>query len=195
MKELTNGNKNLLGRVEKLETFEKESLVHFDDIDEQLRNLKSQIAQLLAGMKPSSGEGPDMSGFFKQLSELSELVNTKSSKDDLAKLRLELMEYTDKGDAGLKKQFEGAMEGLRFEIERNRATIETHISGDFKDLVQRVTVLEKRLQQLIAEMSGRRNEAPAPVFDDSELKRLADLLARLQNDHNNLTNQVNDGFS
>jgi hypothetical protein len=38
-------------------------------------------------------------------------------------------------------------------MERNRATMETHISNDFKNLEQRVSILEKKLQQLIANMA------------------------------------------
>jgi hypothetical protein len=87
------------------------------------------------------------------------------------------------------------IEGLRFEVERNRATLETHISNDFKSLEQRVSVLEKKVQQLIANMGKQQaSHAPQPEFDDAELKRLAALLAALQNEHNSLTMQVNDGF-
>jgi hypothetical protein len=66
------------------------------------------------------------------------------------------------------------IEGLRFEIERNRATIETHISNDFKNLEQRVSILEKKVQQLVANMSVKQPaHEPQPAFDDAELKRLA----------------------
>ena len=61
----------------------------------------------------------------------------------------EMRDYSDKADARLRQDLEKLMEGLRFEVERNRATIETHISGDFKELVQRVTILEKRVQAII----------------------------------------------
>jgi uncharacterized protein involved in exopolysaccharide biosynthesis len=85
--------------------------------------------------------------------------------------------------------------GLRFDLERNQATLENHISNDFKSLEQRVSVLEKKVQQLIANMSKQpQHHAPVAEFDDAELKRLAALLAALQNEHNSLTMQVNDGF-
>lgn len=66
------------------------------------------------------------------------------------------------------------IEGLRFEVERNKATIETHISSDFKNLEQRVSILEKKVQQLVANMSAKQPaHEPQPAFDDGELKRLA----------------------
>jgi chromosome segregation ATPase len=69
MANLDNGQNDLTGRVVKLEKFEKEANTKFDDIYEQLKNMKAQIAQLLS-MGGSSGEAPDMSAFFKQLADL-----------------------------------------------------------------------------------------------------------------------------
>lgn len=80
MSNLDNGHNDLSGRVVKLEKFEKEANTKFDDIYEQLKRMKAQIEQL-AAMKGGNGEGPDMSGFFKQLAELQESMKTKVSND------------------------------------------------------------------------------------------------------------------
>jgi len=78
-------------------------------------------------------------------------------------------------------------------IQQLRAEYEQHISTDFSNLVGRVTVIEKKLAQLAANM-GKSGPTVVANNNDDELKRLAELLSMLQNDVNNLKNEMQQSF-
>lgn len=62
--------------------------------------MKAQLDQL-AAMGSSGGEAPDMSGFFKQLADLQQQVNTKASNEQLHQVNIECKDFAKQGDAKL----------------------------------------------------------------------------------------------
>lgn len=60
----------------------------------------------------------------------------------------------------------------------------------------RVKILEKKFDQLVEMMKNRQpSGGGGNDLDAEELKRLADLLAMLQNELNGLKNEVSNGFT
>ena len=155
---------DLVRRVQSLETRADKTDNKLDGHENMLADHERRI-KALESMDLSPSAAPtgeiDTGAILKQLKMVQSEVSLMRSdfnefKDktavDLDKLRMEMMQYTDKETGDLKKtlvqKIDSAVDSVKYDLERLRAEFETFKSKDFRDLEARVTALEKKFKLL-----------------------------------------------
>ena len=107
-------------------------------------------------------------------------------------MKLDYQAYTDRACADLEdkimKEFNKAVDNLKYELERLRAEFEQHKNKDFRDLENRVTALEKKLQAILDRMANM--NSGGPVMDDGRIADLERRVSALEDALENLRNQI-----
>lgn len=107
-------------------------------------------------------------------------------------MKLDYEAYTDRACSDLKdelmKEFNKAIDNLKYELERLRAEFEQHKNKDFRDLENRVSALEKKLQAILDRMANMNQGGP--VMDDGRLADHERRITALEDALENLRNQI-----
>lgn len=149
----------------------------------------------MSEIKPSAGGNIDTNAILMKINMLSGEIKMKTDRTDIDKLRLEMRKYTDQECKQVEKMGEekfkslkDLFDNLKMELARLRAEFEGHKNKDFVLLEQRVTALEKRITQLIQQMSsmgGGHNNVSSGI-DAGALSEIERRLSNLEDKFNQL---------
>lgn len=105
--------------------------------------------------KAADGKKMDAGQIMIKLAAMNEEVMKKVDKSDLEKVKLDCNKYTDKTEGLLKKELDQHINAIKFEHDRLTAEFEQHKSVDFAEIVTKVSLLEKKVQQLVAALASK----------------------------------------
>lgn len=114
------------------------------DLEDKIANNKSLVINLTKVTKEASKNTMDINTINAKFADIRGDVSQKPDKDDLARIKQEVQKYTDKSCALLKKETEAHIKSNKFEHDRLVAEFELHERTEFRDLVTKVTDVEKK---------------------------------------------------
>ena len=177
----------LTTRIEKLENMLKATSgtikVHTNEIEEL--KLNNSIP-----MEPIKTDGPiDTNAIFAKIKALEvQLIGHRETTtreftridESMDQMKIDYKAYTDSAVSDLEDKLtmklDNAIATLNHELERLRAEFEQHKNKDFKDLENRVTALEKKLNTILERLNNM-GSGNGQVMDDG---RIANLERRVQ---------------
>ena len=177
----------LTTRIQKLENMLKATSgtikVHTNEIEEL--KLNNSIP-----MEPIKTDGPiDTNAIFAKIKALEvQLIGHRETTtreftridESMDQMKIDYKAYTDSAVSDLEDKLtmklDNAIATLNHELERLRAEFEQHKNKDFKDLENRVTALEKKLNTILERLNNM-GSGNGQVMDDG---RIANLERRVQ---------------
>ena len=98
-------------------------------------------------MSNSSGT-VDTSQFTLKIAQLEVEIKKKCDKFDLNAVKEELRREWSQDMHDMRKEIDASLDGLRFEIERTKNDFDSFKLKEHAELMQRVSILEKKLTNL-----------------------------------------------
>jgi len=96
----------------------------------------------------NSGGTVDTSQFTLKIAQLEAEIKKKCDKFDLNAVKEELRREWSQDIRDMRKEIDASLDGLRFEIERTKNDFDSFKLKEHAELMQRVSILEKKLTHL-----------------------------------------------
>lgn len=151
--------------------------------EEEIEALKRMMGGL-GNSNVKMDSNVDVTKILMQINMLSEEVKKRPDRLELEKVRTACHSYSDKELQTMEVKVTEKSENLRHELERLRAEFEQHKVKDFGDLANRVTALEKRINQIMAQLASM--GGPVAQSNGADAGALAELEIRVGNLENGL---------